>query len=61
MRRAIASQFVGDQPPWRASLTLQQLTEKPFRRTLVASGLDQDIDHITILIDAARNDTGADP
>jgi hypothetical protein len=50
VRRTIASQLVRHKPPGRATLTLQQLTEEAFGSTLVATRLDEKIDHITILI-----------
>ena len=51
MSRIIASEFVGDQPPWFAALTFDQATEKPFSCPLVAAPLYQDINHIAVLID----------
>ncbi len=47
---AVASQLVGDQPPGRATLTLQQLTEEAIGGAGVSPSLNQDIKHITILI-----------
>ena len=49
-RRNIASQFVRHGPPGRATLTLQQLPKEAFGSTSVATRLDEDIDHVTILI-----------
>ncbi len=46
----ITPQLVGDQPPGRATLTLQQLTKEAFSSTSVATRLDEDIDHVPILI-----------
>ena len=46
----ITPQLVGDQPPGRAALSLQQLPKEALRRTLITTRLDEDIDHITILI-----------
>jgi len=46
----ITPQLVGDQPPGWATLTLQQLTKEAFGSTSVATSLDEDIDHVTILI-----------
>jgi hypothetical protein len=48
---AITPQFIGDNLAWCITQALQQLTEKPLSRTFVAVFLDQDIQHITILID----------
>ncbi len=50
VRHAIASQLIGDQPPGRATLTLQQLTEEAFGGAGVSPSLNQDIKHITVLI-----------
>ena len=46
----ITPQLVGDQPPGRATLTLQQLTEEAFGGAGVSPSLNQDIKHITVLI-----------
>ena len=50
VRGAIASQLVGNEPPRRPALPLQQLSKKALGRTLIATQLNEDIDHITILI-----------
>ena len=47
---AVAFQLVGDQPPGRASLPLQQLAEESFGGFPITARLDEDIEHITILI-----------
>ncbi len=52
-RRRIASQLVGDQPPRHAALTLQQLEEEPFGGFPITVRLDENIDHVTILINGA--------
>ena len=46
----ITPQLVRHKPPGRATLTLQQLTKEAFGSTSVATRLDEDIDHVTILI-----------
>ena len=51
VRSPVAAQLVGDQPPRRTLLTLQQLAEKACSRPTVATHLDEDIDDVTILID----------
>ncbi len=51
MRCTVASQLVGDQPPGLASLTFQQLAEEAFSRTPIAARLEQDVDHVAVLID----------
>ncbi len=50
MRRRIASQLVGDQPPRHATLPLQQLAEESFGGFPITARLDENIDHVTILI-----------
>ncbi len=50
VRRAIASQLVGDQPPRLAALPLQQLAEEAFGGSPIAARLDENIDHFTVLI-----------
>ncbi len=50
MRRRIASQLVGDQRPRHATLLLQQLAEESFGGFPITARLDEDIDHITVLI-----------
>ena len=46
---AVAFQLVGDQPPGRASLPLQQLAEESFGGFPITARLDEGIEHITIL------------
>ena len=48
----IAPQFVGYYLPGFASLTLQESTEEPFGGPLIATWLDQDVNHISVLIDS---------
>ena len=50
MGRAIASQLVGDQPPRLAGLPGAQLAEEAFGGSPIAARLDENIDHVTILI-----------
>jgi hypothetical protein len=52
LRRGITPQLVRDQPPRRASLTLQQLTKEAFSRTPIATRLDEDVDHVAVLVDS---------
>ena len=47
---AVASQLVGDQPVGHAALTLQQFAEAPFGGFPITARLDENIDHVTILI-----------
>ncbi len=53
VRRAIASQLVGDQPPRRATLPLQQFAEEAFGGFPITVRLDENIHHVTILINGA--------
>ena len=50
MRCTVASQLVGDQPPGLVSLTFQQLSEEAFSRTPIAARLDEDVDHVAVLV-----------
>ena len=51
MRNPVAGQLIGDQPPRRTLLALQQLAEKACGSPTVATRLDEDIDDVAILID----------
>ncbi len=51
VRGGIAPQLVGDQPPGLTSLTFQQFAEEAFGRTPIATWLDEDVDHVAVLID----------
>ena len=53
MRSPIASELVGDQPSRFAPLSLQQLPEESLGSAGVSSTLDQDIDHVAVLINGA--------
>jgi len=47
----VAPQLVRNQLPWLAPLLLQKLAKEPFGCTGVAVSLNQDIDHVPVLID----------
>lgn len=51
-RRRIALQFVGNSSKRFFPLTAQQSSKESFRGTLIATRLNQNIDHIAILIDS---------
>ncbi len=51
MRCYIASQLVRDYPPRHPALTLQQHTEETFSRTPITTRLDEDVDHVAVLVD----------
>src|SRR5713101_6396829 len=49
--RRVAAKLVGDQTLWRTALPFQQLTEEAFGRTPIAPGLDEEVDHVAVLVD----------
>jgi hypothetical protein len=49
--RRVAAKLVCDQTPWRTALPFQQLTEEAFGRAAIAPGLEEDIDHVAVLVD----------
>ena len=51
--RAIARKLVGDHDTGRPHLPLQQFAQQPLGRLLVASALDQDVEHDTGLVDGS--------
>ena len=53
MRWAVAPQPIGYQPPGFASLAFQKPTKEAFRCTLIATGLDKDIDYVPVLVNRA--------
>ena len=53
MRCAVAPQLIGYQPPRFASLAFQQPTKEAFRCTLIATGLDKNINYISVLVNRA--------
>ena len=50
MSGRVASQLIGNQPPRHAALPLQELAKEAFGGFPITARLDEDIDHITILI-----------
>ncbi len=50
VRRAVASQLVGDEPTGHATLPLQQLAEEALGGSPITARLDENVDHVTILI-----------
>ena len=50
MRRRVAAKLVGNQTPRRPALPFQQLAEKACGGTPIAPGLDEDVDHIAVLV-----------
>ncbi len=49
----MAPQLVGPQPPGFASLTFQESTEEAVGGPLIATGLDQEVNDIPVLIDSS--------
>ena len=49
-RRAVTLQFVDDNAKRNLALSLQELDKEAFRRTTVTPGLDEDVDHVAVLI-----------
>jgi hypothetical protein len=49
--RREAAQLVRDQTPWRMALSFQQLAEEARGRTPITPWLEQDIDHVAVLVD----------
>ena len=53
MGRPVARQFVGNEAKRFVSLPLQELSEESSRCTPVPTGLNENIDHVTVLIHGA--------
>ncbi len=53
MRCTVAAQLVCHQPPGFASLTFQELAEEPLGRSPVAARLDENVDHVAVLVNGA--------
>src|SRR6266566_2199029 len=49
--RRVAAKLVRDQTPRHTGLPFQQLTEEASCRTPIAPWLDEDVDHIAVLVD----------
>jgi hypothetical protein len=58
VRCAVAPQLIGYQPPRFASLAFQQPTKEAFRCRLIATGLDKNIDYVSVLVNRARDTWG---
>ena len=52
-RRAVGSEFVGDDNLGNEALTSKKFPEQPQRRGLVALGLDQDFENVAFAVDCA--------
>jgi hypothetical protein len=50
VRCAVAPQLIGYQPPRFASLAFQQPTKEAFRCTLIGTGLDKNINYISVVV-----------
>jgi hypothetical protein len=51
VRCAVAPQLIGYQPPRFASLAFQQPTKEALRCTLIATGLNKNIDYVSVLVE----------
>jgi hypothetical protein len=49
--RRVAAKLVRDQTPWHAALPFQQLPEEACGRPAIAPWLEEDVDHVAVLID----------
>ena len=49
----IAGQLGSDDLPRHVSQTLEQLAEEPLGSSCVATRLDQDVEHVAVLVDRA--------
>jgi hypothetical protein len=47
----VASQFVGNDPHWFGTLATQEFSKEPFCGALITIRLDQNVDHVPVLID----------
>ncbi len=50
LRRAVAFELIGDDFTRHVPQALQQLAEEPLGSSLVASALDEDVQHVAVLI-----------
>jgi hypothetical protein len=48
--RGVATEFVGEQSSGDTASSFQQLAEEPDGRPPIATGLDQDVDHVSVLV-----------
>ena len=47
----VASQFIGNDPHWFGTLATQEFSKEPFCGALITIRLDQNVDHLPVLID----------
>ena len=47
----VASQLVGNDPQWLRALTTQEFTKESFCGALITMRLNQNVDHVAILVD----------
>jgi hypothetical protein len=57
-RRSIALQLIGDDHAWDVLQPFEQFAKKTFRGLLVALALNQDVEHIPILVDSSPQGMG---
>ena len=51
MRNTVAAQLVGHEPHGFLSLTFQEFPKESSRRAPVPTGLDEEVDQVTVLVD----------
>src|SRR6266849_1682648 len=49
--RRVTAQLVRDQTPWRTAQSFQQLPEEAFGCMPIAPGLEEEVDHVAVLVD----------
>jgi hypothetical protein len=50
---SIALEFIGNDHAWDVSESFEEFPKKSFRRMFVTSALDEDIQHVAVLIDGS--------
>src|SRR5215470_6753568 len=50
LRRAVALELLGGDPPWHVLQALEQLAEKLLRRVLMAPALHQNVEDVIVLV-----------
>ena len=52
MRGAVAAEAIGDEATWHPAMPFQQRAKESRSSVAIAAGLEQDVDDVTVLIDA---------
>src|SRR5512134_1257616 len=53
LRRAVAFELIGDDDPWHVLEPFEQFAKELLGRLLIPPALDQDVEHVIVLIDGA--------